>query len=262
MLLLALVLVVSLTFWTRQENDHREGQRDYSDAEALSGFSQQKEKRVAGQAEEGMGEELEQVDTSYAAELSSVNLAALREVNGDVVGWIDIPGTEVSYPLVQGEDNQYYLEHTWKQNKSSVGAIFLDYEVSSDFSAFNTWIYGHRMRDETMFGSLKRYKDIRYWQEHPNVYIVTDAAVYRYEIYAAYESGVDEITFYPELTDQETREEFIRYGGEMSVLDTGIVPTTEDHILTLTTCTGRGYASRWVIQAVLVESVPTEMGDT
>ena len=67
-----------------------------------------------------------------------MDLPALQQVNSDVIGWIAIPGTEISYPLVQGTDNDYYLTHTWNQNSSAVGAIFMDCRCSADFSGFNT----------------------------------------------------------------------------------------------------------------------------
>lgn len=262
MLLLTLVLVVSLAFSVRQEKEQREGKQEYSDAETISGFSPHKEKPGQMEALTGAEEEREPVlHDPYAVELSAINLAALREVNRDVIGWIAIPGTEVSYPLLQGTDNQYYLEHTWKGTGSSVGSIFLDYQVSADFSDFNTLIYGHRMRNETMFGSLKHYKDSNYWQAHPSIYLVTDDAVCRYDIYAAYEPGVKEITFSLGQMDQETREALIQLGLERSVIETDIEPTAEDRILTLSTCTGRGYSSRWVVQAVLAESFAIEKKD-
>ena len=76
----------------------------------------------------------------------------------DVIGWIAIPGTEISYPLVQGTDSDYYLTHTWNQNSSAVGAIFMDCRCSADFSGFNTIVYGHRMNNGSMFAALKHYK--------------------------------------------------------------------------------------------------------
>ena len=87
-----------------------------------------------------------------------MDLPALQQVNSDVIGWIAIPGTEISYPLVQGTDNDYYLTHTWNQNSSAVGAIFMDCRCSADFSGFNTIVYGHRMNNGSMFAALKHYQ--------------------------------------------------------------------------------------------------------
>lgn len=94
----------------------------------------------------------------YAQALEQMDLPALQQVNSDVIGWIAIPGTEISYPLVQDTDNDYYLTHTWNQNSSAVGAIFMDCRCSADFSGFNTIVYGHRMNNGSMFAALKHYK--------------------------------------------------------------------------------------------------------
>lgn len=86
-------------------------------------------------------------------------------------GWILIPNTVISYPLLQGEDNQYYLNHTWKKWTSAVGAIFMDSQNNPNLTDFNTIVYGHRMNNGSMFASLKNYKKQSYWQAHPCVYI-------------------------------------------------------------------------------------------
>jgi len=189
-------------------------------------------------------------DEPCPEELSRIDLAALRKQNEDVRGWIAIPGTPLDYPIMQGADNQFYLNHTWLGRPSSVGSIFLECQNSGDFTDFNTIIYGHRMRDGSMFASLKYYDSADHFTDHPYVYIVDDAGVHRYEIFAAYEAGVTTSTYYLSFTE-ERRQEFIDSALERSVIDTGIVPSVHDRILTLSTCTGQGYDTRWVVQARL-----------
>ena len=190
-------------------------------------------------------------DDPYMDQLKSVDLAALREVNPDVVGWIVIPGTKVEYPLMQGEDNDYYLKHTWKKKASSAGSIFLEKTISPDLSDFNTIVYGHRMINNSMFGSLKYYKKQTYWAEHPYVYIVDDAGVHRYEIFSAYEASVKGYTYQISFADETGKETFLDKCMGWSVIETGVTPTIRDRILTLSTCTGTGYETRWVVQARL-----------
>ena len=101
-----------------------------------------------------------------------------------------------------------------------------------------------------MFGSLEKYKEESYWRDHPSVYLVSAEGVRRYDVYAAYEAGVRDITYGLKIKDQEKKEELIRFGKDQSDIDTGIEPTADDRILTLSTCTGRGYRTRWVVQAV------------
>ena len=99
----------------------------------------------------------------------AVDLPALQAVNPDVLGWIAIPDTELSYPLLQAEDNEYYLNTTWDLQQNQAGAIFLDYTSQPDLSGFHTIVYGHRWNDDSMFGSLKYYADKSYRDEHPYV---------------------------------------------------------------------------------------------
>lgn len=255
-LLLTAGLVCGLFVVGRQAIDYKRGQGDYADAEQIAGIPQlpeQAETEAPGQTDgaggTGEGAEEKAVDP-YVDMLSKIDLDALRQVNGDVVGWMTIPGTELSYPMLQRADNDYYLDHTWKNERNSVGAIFMECKIAADMSDFNTIVYGHRMRNLSMFGSLRYYDDLEYFKEHPSVYVAVDGGVYKYDIYAAYEVGLQTITYRLDVDTPEEKEECIRFGLESSVIDTGVVPTAEDKILTLSTCTGRGHATRWVVQAV------------
>lgn len=180
-----------------------------------------------------------------------MDLPALQQVNSDVIGWIAIPGTEISYPLVQGADNDYYLTHTWNQNSSAVGAIFMDCRCSADFSGFNTIVYGHRMNNGSMFAALKHYKKQDFLQAHPQIYVTNASGTHAYSIYAAYEAALDGTAYYSAFSDETIKKTFIDEGISLSVIRTGAVPTVNDHILTLSTCTGNGHATRWVVQAVM-----------
>ena len=189
---------------------------------------------------------------SFEEMISSVNLDALRVYNNDVVGWIAVPYSALSYPIVQGDDNDYYLNHTWNKKLNSVGAIFMEHLVSPDFTDFNTIIYGHRMGNGTMFNSLAYYSNYFYWQSNPYIYIVTDEGIRRYDIYATYEASVDSITYALGITESDDKQEFIKHTLDSSVINTGIVPTEDDLILTLSTCTRSGSTStRWVVHAIL-----------
>lgn len=183
---------------------------------------------------------------------SGMDLSPLQEFNADVVGWIEIPGI-LSYPLLQGGDNAWYLSHAWNGEENAAGAVFLDYRADSGFGEFNTLIYGHRMRNGTMFGSLKHYKAADFWQENPSVYLANEDSTRRYDIYAAYETGLMAATYQREFSEPEEKQDFILYGLERSVIDTGITPTVEDTIITLSTCSGGGRDTRWVVQAVAVK---------
>ena len=193
-----------------------------------------------------------------------MDLEALRAYNPEVAGWIEIPDTGISYPLMQGANNQWYLKHTWTGEPSSVGAIFIDSRNSRDLGDFHTIVYGHRLRSGAMFAPLRFYEDDAYRQEHPSVYIADDAGLHRYDIFAVYAADVKDRVYQElDVEDEETRQAFIRFCLDSALADTGVTPEAGDRILTLSTCTGDGYAQRWVVQAVLrpeAEEGPEEGG--
>ncbi len=287
--ILVLVLVVGIVGAVASEIMSRTGTQDYSEAEALATSvtleseppetepetetetetetEPETEPETETETETEAPETEPETETETekplppdpdADELAELNLDALRLFNEDVIGWIRIPGTELNYPLLQGDDNEYYLRRTWKKTYSVMGCIFMDYRNDTDLSDFNTIIYGHRMRDNTMFGELKHYKQQAYRDDAPYVYLLDDEGTHKYEIFAAYEAAVESKLYKPGLPKEEDRQEVLDTAATMSRWDAGIEPTTDDKILTLVTCTGLGYQSRWIVQAVLVEERPYE----
>ena len=256
---LAMILAVSLGQIVLQQLDYMRGDAAYEDAQQVAGTEREEDVQPPEPVEPDVSqsEPVKEPDPYFAA-LANTDLKALRETNDDVVGWIDIPGTVINYPIVQYSDNEYYLNHTWSGEWNSVGAIFLECKVSGDFSDFNTIIYGHRMNNQSMFGPLHNYKDQAYWEEHPSVYIVNDTGVHQYDIYAAFEPSVRDVVYGLWITDPAVKERVIRSGLDQSVIDTGVIPTADDQIITLSTCTGQGHETRWVVQAVLRADISLE----
>ena len=190
----------------------------------------------------------------YADALAAMDFAALRKINTEVKGWITIPGTNISYPLLQGSDNSYYLAYNWRRGRSLSGSIFIDYRCGNDMQDFNTIIYGHRMSSGTMFSRLNKYKDSAYLASHPEVYIATDNGSFKYRIFSTYEASVSEgYTYEVDFPDDRKKQNFIDFCVQNSVHDTGIIPEINDNIITLSTCTGNGHATRWVVHAVLIQ---------
>lgn len=199
---------------------------------------------------------LEEEDPEIA-KLASIDLNALREVNPDVIGWIRVPNSKINYPLMQGEDNTFYLEHTWEGNKNPYGSIFLESRNSPDITDFNTIIYGHNMLNGSMFGGLSSFGYQWYFNWNKYVYILTDVGIYRYEIFSSYAAEVDSATYGLSFNQWETRENFIAMALENSQIDSDVVPEPTDRIITLSTCTGVGYESRRVVHAML-KMIPSE----
>lgn len=184
-------------------------------------------------------------------ELKKLDMEALREVNSDVQGWILLPGTKISYPVMQAEDNEFYLSRTWDKSWNWMGSVFIEAENEADFSGYNTIIYGHNLRNSSMFSSLRSYSSKKYWKEHPSVYIANEDGVYKFNVFAAYEVDVDGHPFWLNITDETVKQAFIQKSIKMSDINTGIEPKTSDRFITLSTCTGLGHETRWVVQAVL-----------
>ena len=264
--LLAAVFAVSVGMMVFNQIQYRKTLADTDEAARLAGLNTGTESRrpetaaptenppeETGPSEvEPTEEPTEEPMPEEALDLAGIDLEALRAVNKDVVGWIAIPGTTVSYPLMQGKDNQYYLRRNWKKQSISSGSIFLEAKVSRDLTDFHTIVYGHRMRNETMFGTIKYYSRADYWREHPSVYIVLDDTIYRYDIFAAHEAAVDGIVYRLDLEENHLEEEFLQYCKDHSVLDTGLTPGAGDRILTLSTCTSTlSETYRWVVHGVL-----------
>lgn len=258
MLVLAAVFVGSLTMVILRSLDYRRGEEAYAEAESLVQLPDLSGLEIPEPTEPTDEPEQEVYIDPYADALRSMDFTALREVNDDVLGWILIPDTVISYPLLQGENNQYYLNHTWKKWTSAVGAIFMDSQNNPDLTDFNTIIYGHRMNNGSMFASLKNYKKQSYWKAHPYVYITGDHGSYKYDIFAAYEVSTQGVTYQLGFSGDADKQAFLDACMAQSVIDTGIVPAVHDRILTLSTCTGNGHATRWVVQAVLRCEAPAE----
>lgn len=257
--LLALVFLFSSAMFLRQQRENEAADSAYSDALALATSGKAENTPPPSPATEpaAPAEEpqwvvapLEESDP-HMQMLADMDLDALREVNPDVVGWILIPDTAINYPLMQGTDNDYYLKHTWDGKRYAVGSIFLEQLCSPDLTDFNTIIYGHNMNNGSMFASLRSYRNQEYWQAHPYVYIRTDQGVFRYDIFSSYLAKVDSNTYGISFSNENAKVSFLNQILGDSVIDTGLEPEITDRILTLSTCSGRGYTTRWVVHARL-----------
>lgn len=170
---LVLVLAVSAVMVARRQAEYRRMEAARQEAERIAGLPSAAPTATPQPTARPAPEPTPPPLPEEAAALAEVDLDALRAVNGDVAGWILIPGTELSYPVVQGGDNQYYLNYNWKKKPSSGGAVFLESTCAADLSDFHTIVYAHRMNNDTMFGTLKYYDSLDFWREHPSVYAAT-----------------------------------------------------------------------------------------
>ena len=163
-----------------------------------------------------------------------VDFDTLLQVNNDVIGWIYIEGTDISYPLLCGRDNQQYLFQSYEKKYLTAGSIFIDYRCSRDFTDSRTVVYGHNMHNGSMFGKLDKFTKESYMKKHPYVYILLSGGeTLKYEVKKAYKADVD---------------------GKVYALPSGEAKDSEDRKLYLSTCTeDSSDTQRFVVECRLVE---------
>lgn len=179
----------------------------------------------------------------------------LHTINPDIVGWITIDDTKINYPILQGADNDYYLNRNYKNESSVAGSIFMDYRIDLENNNPNTVIYGHRMKDDTMFNSLTKYADKEFFDAHQTVYYDTLYGSYDAEVFAVYYTTTD---FYYIQTDFASKDEFgtlLDNIQEKSMYQTDVQLDEDDQIITLSTCdyTLDPDRGRLVVHAKLVD---------
>ena len=181
-------------------------------------------------------------------QVQRVALSELQAQNPDTVGWIEIPGTGISYPLMQADDNAYYLNHTFSGKVNSAGSIFMEQLNSSDFTDLHTIIYGHNMKNGSMFAGLKNYSSPSYLVSHPTVYLDLADGTHAYQIFSVYEAAADSDSYTIGFAPDEQYEEYLRTIKGRSEYDTGVDVTKDDFIITLSTCTRSG-EDRYLVHA-------------
>ncbi|WP_051525849.1 class B sortase [Butyrivibrio proteoclasticus] len=185
-------------------------------------------------------DEVNSTDNSVWWNEASVEMETLTEEYPDAIGWIYFENEDISYPIMYSGDNTKYLNTSYDGEKARAGAIFLDGESTPDFSDPHSLIYGHNMRDLTMFGKLRFYKtDASYYDEHQYFQIFTKDGVYRYQIFAYEEVPDSHDVFWVYGKDPEGMWEMLQDIEGGSYRQTGIEATESDHVITLATCTSK-----------------------
>lgn len=231
------------------------GIRSYlQEKNAGSGYEEIREEAREDTAETSDPEESEGTETR--AEIP-IDFESLQARNPDVYAWITVPGTQIDYPVLQSpDDNSYYLTHTIDGEEKTEGAIFTENYNHTDMEDPNTVIYGHDMKNGSMFQNLLEYQDRTFFDENREVIIYTPDAVRRYEIFAAYlyddrhllqSFNFNNVDVYSQYLDS-----VFSIRDMNSCIDTSVKVDTDDKIITLSTCYGSQSDKRYLVQAVLV----------
>lgn len=207
---------------------------------------------------ESDGEETVLPDDIFLDLENPINFEKLQEVNEDIYAWIRIPDTNIDYPIVQraGDDSFYLKRDIYKQPKIA-GSIFTEECNSKDFTDPNTIIYGHNMKNKSMFQNLHLYEDPEFFKENPYVYIYTPDHVRAYKVFAAYVYDDRHLMHAFDFDDEEVFAQYLEdIKGVRSMyknLRQDVEVTPEDHIITLVTCTKGQPRARYLVQAVLIK---------
>lgn len=230
---------------------YRESKTEYASLEQEV-FGEQKEaiaetpQEAAETAETAQSE----AETVLSAEDQSIlaGIQKLHEENPEVIGWIKFDNMDISYPVMQAKDNDYYLDHTYSGEENSAGSIFMEASNLPDFEDYHTIIYGHNMKNGSMFGSLKNYKTKDHYKGNEYFTVYTLDSVYRYQIFAYYDISMYGDVYNNQFGPDDYFQMFIDNMVKRSYYDTGVRPVKTDKIITLSTCSTTG--NRFVVNAV------------
>lgn len=186
-----------------------------------------------------------------------IDFEKLQAYNKELVAWIFVQGTQIDYPVArhEGEDQTFYLNYDMYGNPSYSGCIYMENLNSADFKDNNTIIYGHNMKNGTMFKGLHRFEEKDFFDDNKYIYIYLPDRTLVYEIFAAYTTDDTHILSAYDFTKESVYQHYIdnvtniHYMGAFVREGTSI--TTDDKIITLSTCVGGQPENRYVVQGVL-----------
>ncbi len=182
------------------------------------------------------------------------DLAALRQTCPDLVGWITIADSIVDYPIVQGQDNDFYLHHLADQSPNAAGSIMMDCVNNPDFQDTITILHGHHMRSGSMFGDLEDYKRADYYRDHATIRLHTLSGSYDVAVFAAYTVDGFEFGYPTSFKDQAEFDTFIRRATSATPYETGVAPEFGDRMLMLSTCDYAYDGARFVVLGRIIEN--------
>lgn len=201
-----------------------------------------------------IGEDEQEVEIPF-----TYNHQALLNINSQGIGYIYIPSIDCRLPMVQGDDNDYYLTHTFNKEYSANGCLFEDYRINGGLSASQIIIYGHNMRNGAMFGKLKNYQDYSFWNNSGNdvLYIYTGNVIKEYKIFSCYISEAISDTYTFNFPTLESMRDYAVNMKAKSMYDTGVDVSTATQVITLSTCTNDG-EQRFIVHGMYVGEASLE----
>lgn len=235
---------------------YRQAQEEYDRLQAsymdIKGEKAEKREETQGEREKS--------DEAYPR--LNINFAGMQQINPDLVGVLYIPSLELCYPVVQGKNDTEYLKKAFYGRENSSGCIFMDTATSPDLSDSNTFLFGHNMKDGSMFGSLKRfYQEENLCKDNPYIYFYSEKAVRKYEIFSYYVTEADSDA-YQGIADEAGYDAYVQRARNRSVYTPELDLDSDSFagrpaLLTLSTCSGAaGGTQRFLVHGVYLGEFP------
>lgn len=239
---------------------YQEGQEGYEALEQYVSFQEMTQPPLPKETEPQETSASEIPESTEVPDVSSwpqVDFEQLAQINPDIVGWIFIEGTGINYPVVQGSDNDYYLHHLFNGTYNAAGCIFLDVGCASDFSGKHSILYGHHMKDGSMFAGLMGYKEQSFYDEHPAALFVTPTAYYKIQFFSGYVAHATQNAWQLRFDDTEFPVWLTELQSK-SCFEADHAPSGDDRIITLSTCTYEYDSARFVLHGYVSEVIVLE----
>lgn len=250
MLVFAAVFVFSLVKILQDRSEREAGHAAYNTlVQSVVTVQQPQVNEIETTVIEGEKEtlQLQQPVIDVSRPSVDVDFDALQAINPQIVAWICSDSGDINYPIVRGTDNEYYLNRLVDGTVNRNGSIFMDFRNQPDFADRNTFIYGHNMLDGTMFASLSRYSEAGYYEQHPELLLVTPERSYSLQVFAGCvvpgNSDIYQLAFH----DEEDFSAYLDKVLSMSEFTASAAVTQEDRIVTLSTCAYRYEDARYVL---------------
>ena len=186
-----------------------------------------------------------------------LKVRTLKQENQDVVGTLEIDNTNINYPVLQGKDNDFYMTHNYKKEKSRNGSIFLDKSYNWNMNSNNLLIYGHNLNNGTMFQELLKYENEDFYKDHPIILFTTEEEEMSFEIISIFKSKVYNVFKYYFFINPKNEEEYnyyIKNIKEKSLFNIEKIPKYGTELITLSTCSYHVKDGRFVVVGSKIEN--------
>lgn len=239
-IILCIVFFSSITFLLQIMTEYRMSDKLYEES-ALK-FTMETEKEESA---EDMQEDTEKVPIK-------VDFAALKSINSDVVGWIYCEGTDINYPVLQGKDNDFYLHHTYDGTENRAGSIFVEALNARGFGDSNTIIYGHHMKNGSMFATLRNWADQEYYEEHPVFWLLTPEQNYQIKLFSGYITAATSDTYTIFQGPSQELDDYLQMVCANSDFSADVETDPNGKYVILSTCEYVFEDARYVLHGMLV----------